>query len=80
VRCNSLSLNANDVCVTEAKGKKNVAEAELEADYKPSAKTQYNARVAKTDADYDVAREKCEGLNGAFRSMCRNEAKVSFNQ
>ena len=44
--CNSFAGNANDICVAEAKGKMNIAKAELEAKYKPSAKTRYDARVA----------------------------------
>ena len=80
IRCKSLYGNAYDVCVTEAKGKKNVAKADLEASYRPSAKTQYNSRVIKSDADYDVAREKCEALSGTSRGICRADAKVRQNE
>ena len=40
-RCDSLAGNANDICVAEAKGKMNIAKAELGAKYKPSAKSRY---------------------------------------
>ena len=40
--CDSLSANAKDVCMAEAKGKQKVAKAELEA----SAKTRYAVNIA----------------------------------
>ncbi|WP_305807246.1 hypothetical protein, partial [Stenotrophomonas sp. YIM B06876] len=44
--CDAMKGNAKDVCKKEAEGKEKVAKAELEAQYKPSEKTQYQARVA----------------------------------
>ena len=37
-KCDALKANAKDICVKEAKGAQDVAKAELEAQYKPSAK------------------------------------------
>lgn len=45
--CSSLSSNAKDICVAQAKGKEDVALAELDNSYKPTLKTQYKVRVAK---------------------------------
>jgi hypothetical protein len=73
--CDSLSANANDVCVAEVKGKEKVAKAELEARYKPSEKTHYQARVAKAEADYSVAKEKCDDKAGNEKDVC---VKVSI--
>lgn len=39
--CASLSGNAKDICLAEAKGKEKIAKAELEASYKPTVKTRY---------------------------------------
>ena len=58
-KCNALTDNAKDICVKEAKGHEDVAKAELEAQYKPSTKAAYKARVARADADYAIAKEKC---------------------
>lgn len=74
--CDSLAGNAHDICVAQAKGKMNVAKAELEASYKPSAKTRYDARVAKADADYSVAIEKCDDKAGNAKDVCVKEAKA----
>jgi len=55
----------------------NVALAELEAAYKPSAKTRYEVRIAKADADYAVAKEKCDDLAGNAKDVCVKEAKAA---
>ncbi len=45
--CSSLSGNAKDICVAEAKGKDSVAKAEAEATYRHTPKARENARVAQ---------------------------------
>ena len=51
-KCASLKANAKDVCTSEAKGIQKVAKAELEAQYKPSAKNTEKVSFAKADAAY----------------------------
>jgi hypothetical protein len=75
--CASLSGNPNDICVAEAKGKENVAMAELEASYKPTPKTHYEARVARAEADYAVANERCDDLAGNAKDVCVKQAKAA---
>ncbi|MFA7280286.1 MAG: hypothetical protein WC100_09325 [Sterolibacterium sp.] len=75
--CGSLSGNAHDVCKAEAKGKESVALAELEASYKPSSKTHYEARVAKAEALYEVAKEHCDDQAGNAKDVCVKEAKAA---
>lgn len=75
--CASLSGNANDICIAEAKGKEKVAKAELEAHYKPTVKNHYQARVAKAEADYAVANERCDDLSGNAKDVCVKEAKAA---
>lgn len=74
--CDSLSGNANDICVAECKGKEKVARADLEASYKPSVKTHYKAQVAKAEADYAVAKERCDDKAGTAKGVCEEEAKA----
>jgi hypothetical protein len=78
--CSPLSGNPKDICVAEAKGKEKVAKAELEASYKPSDKTHYQALVAKAEADYAVAKEKCDDLAGNAKDVCVKEAKARFGR
>jgi hypothetical protein len=61
-KCNTLKANAKDICVAEAKGAEKVSKAELETQYKPSPRNDEKLTVAKADAAYDVAKEKCDDL------------------
>lgn len=75
--CDSLSGNAEDICEAEAKGNKNIAAAELRYNYKPAVKTRYKALIAKADADYSVATQKCDDKNGNDEDVCVKEAKAA---
>ncbi|MGZ5115748.1 MAG: BON domain-containing protein [Burkholderiales bacterium] len=75
--CDSLSANAKDVCIAEAKGKQKVAKAELEASNKPSDKTRHAVNIAKAEADYAVAKEKCDDKAGNDKKVCVKEAKAA---
>jgi len=75
--CNAMSGNANDICIASAKGNMNVAKAELEAGYKPTEKSHYNIVVAKADAAFSVAKEKCDDHAGNTKDVCLKEAKAS---
>ena len=79
-RCSAMTGNAKDVCQAEAKGKEKVAKAELEANYKNTDKARNDARVAKADADYDVAKEKCDDLSGNQKDVCVKQAKAAHTQ
>lgn len=75
--CDSLSGNPKDICVADAKGKEKVAKAELEAGYKPSNKATYEVSVAKAEADYAVAKERCDDMSGNAKDVCVKEAKAA---
>ncbi len=75
--CASYSANARDVCQAEAKGKERIAAADLEARYKPGQKNTHDARVARADAGYAVAREKCNDHAGNVKDVCVKEAKAA---
>ena len=72
-----MSGNAKDVCMEEAKGKEKVAKAEADAAYKNTPKARESARVAHADADYNVAKEKCDDLAGNQKDVCVKEAKAA---
>ena len=76
--CSSLSGNAKDICLAEAKGKNNVAKADAEAAYKNTAKARENARVVHAQAIYNVAVEKCDDLAGNPKDVCVKEAKAEL--
>ena len=64
--------------MAEAKGKESVAKAELEVEYKPSPKARYEARVAKAEADFKVAKEKCNDKGGNMKDLCVKEADAAL--
>ncbi len=75
--CASMTGNAKDICVEEAKGRENVSKAELEQNYSPSDKHRYDVRMATANAAYAVAKEKCDDVTGNAKDICRAEAKAA---
>jgi hypothetical protein len=75
--CDSLAGNAKDICTAEAKGRDKVALADLEASYNPTEKNHYEVRIAKAEAVYGVATEKCDDLSGTPKDVCVKEAKAA---
>lgn len=75
--CATLSDNAKDICVIDAKGKEQIARAELEAAFAPSVKHHYAVRIAKAEANYALAKEKCDDLAGNTKDVCVKEAKAA---
>ena len=74
--CDSLSGNAKDICVEEAKGKEKVAKAELDYRRDATAKNQDKVAEAKAEAQYAVAKERCDDLAGDQKDVCVKEAKA----
>ncbi|MEO6410230.1 MAG: hypothetical protein ABIO45_15960 [Burkholderiaceae bacterium] len=75
--CSSLAGNAKDICQEEAKGKEKVARAEVEYQYTGKPADNYKLAVAKADAAYEVAKEKCDDLAGNPKDVCVKEAKAA---
>ena len=76
--CKAVTGNAKDICIEEAKGHEKVAKAELEANYSPSSKHRYDVRMAKANAAYAVAKDKCDDFSGNAKEVCREEAKSAY--
>ena len=73
--CSAASGNEKSVCIMEAKGKYEIANAELSAKYKPSAKADRKLRDKRADVAYDIAKTKCDELKGNPKDVCIKEAK-----
>jgi hypothetical protein len=74
--CGRLKANAADVCELQAKGKATVARAQLEAQLKPTPDMEQAAKEARAEADYKVAREKCDDAKDRARDACVKHAKA----
>jgi hypothetical protein len=79
-KCESLAGNAKDLCQVEAKAQRMRAEADAEAAYKNTREAWYEQRVAYADADYLVAKERCDDLGGNPKDVCREEAKAAHTK
>ena len=79
-KCDVLMGNAKDVCQKEAKGKENIAKAELDAQKDPSAHNQRKVAQAKADAKYDVAKERCDDMKGKEKDACQKDAKAAHEK
>lgn len=76
-QCASLKGNAKDVCEAEAKAKRKIEKTEVEAEYKNTAKARTMAIVARADAEYSVARKRCNELSGTEKTVCVTKAKAA---
>jgi hypothetical protein len=78
--CDTRTGNAKDICLAEARGKEKVAKADAEAAYKNTPKAREDARAARAEATYDVAKEKCDDLSGNAKDVCVKEADAALTK
>jgi hypothetical protein len=79
-RCATLSGNARDVCKAEVKAKQKTGNADAYAAFKGTDKAATAALVARADADYAVAKEKCDDQAGNARDVCVKDAKAAHTR
>ncbi len=75
--CKGMAGNPKDVCMAEAKAARTKATAMAEADYKNTPKARASARDDVADADYDVAKQRCDAKTGNEKDVCVKEAKAA---
>ena len=78
--CDSLSGNAKDICVAEAKAKRVRADETAEAAYKNTPKAREHAAHEIAEADYEVAKERCDDKAGNEKDICVKEAKAAMTR
>ena len=74
--CASLTSNAKDVCLEEAKAKEKIALAELQHNFTGKPADQVKLRETQAKSAYAVAKEKCDDLKGNPKDVCVKEAKA----
>ncbi len=74
--CKQQSGNAKDICMVEANAKEKIAKAELTYSYISKPADKVKVATVKSDATYNVAKEKCDDLSGTPKTTCRTEAKA----
>lgn len=78
-KCGSQTGNNKDVCIKEAKAAQTRAKADARVDRK-SGDAMADAKEDKRDADYKVAKEKCDALSGDAKDRCVAQAKAKFGK
>ena len=74
-KCDAKSGNDKDICMAEAKASRARTESEAIAKYNNSEKGRASARNKVAEAEYDVAKAKCDALSGADKDSCMDNAK-----
>jgi hypothetical protein len=77
--CKSRQGNDRDVCLKQAKADHVKATEEAKARLK-SKTAMADARDETMDAQYKVAKEKCDALSGDPKDACIKEAKLRYHQ
>jgi hypothetical protein len=77
--CGDKTGNTKDVCLSEAKATHAKALADATKSEKITDATT-DARQTKRDADYSVAKQKCDSLSGDAQASCIATAKAHFNK
>ncbi|MEO8526382.1 MAG: hypothetical protein ABI460_16780 [Caldimonas sp.] len=76
--CDSMGGNAKDICVAEAKAKRTRTEVEAEAAWQDTPKAREHAVHEIAEADYQVAKERCDDKGGNAKDVCVKEAKAAM--
>ena len=78
--CRSLKGNERTVCVAEAKAESTKAQSAAEAAFRNTPRARMDARVAAANADYSVAKARCNERSGSERRACLKTAKDRQSQ
>jgi hypothetical protein len=78
-KCDDLAGNPKDVCVKEAKATQTKAKADAKANAKVS-EVRKDASEDKRDANFEVAKQRCDALAGDAKTRCIDEAKARFGK
>ena len=79
-QCNTLSGNAKDVCVAEARLERTKAESRAKATYEGTPRAQRNAADEVAEAEYELAEERCDDKGGNAKDVCEKDAKAAYER
>jgi hyperosmotically inducible periplasmic protein len=74
-KCDPKSGNDKDVCMAEARLTRTRTEADVLARYNDTAAGHARARTNVANAEYDLAKARCDAKSGADKDSCMDNAK-----
>lgn len=77
-RCKDFSGNDRDVCMEKAKANLTKARAEAKAKFEGTGEAKLEAREDIIEAEFEVAKERCDSLAGDAKDVCVAEAKAVY--
>lgn len=76
--CRTLQGNMREICEEDAKGSRRVAQAERDLKLQGGAEHEYQVRLARAQADYRVAHERCNDMRGEAVKVCKRDAEQAY--
>lgn len=76
-KCDALKDNAKKICEAEADGQKSVAEAQVRVMERNSPKNRLRLAEVRADAEFEVAKARCDDQVGEAKEACRRNAKAT---
>lgn len=76
-QCAELRDTAKKICEAEADGQKSIAEAQAKVAERNSPKNRLSLAETKADAEFEVAKARCEDQVGEAKDACRRNAKAT---
>ena len=74
-KCDAKSGNDKDICMAEARLVRTRTEADALSKYNNTAAGRARARTNLADAEYELAKAKCDAKSGADKDSCMDNAK-----
>ena len=79
-RCRRVQGHARALCNEQARGDRDIQQAELRLQAEPTGKNDEKVRLARAEAAYSLALVRCKELDGQGRDVCRKDAKMVFGE
>ena len=79
-KCDGMKGQEKDLCQQQAKADEKVKKAELDAKYDPSPRKLRKVDEQKAEAEYEVAKAKCDLQGGKADNACKKEAKAKYDR
>lgn len=76
-RCKDFSGNDRDVCMEKAKANLTKAKADAKAKFEGTGEAKLEAREDVIEAEFEVAKERCDSFAGDAKDVCVAEAKAA---